>query len=88
MSAASVERQIREFILRGPRGTALRDLGSDDSLFALGALDSMGVVGLVVFCEECLGVEIADEELVPENFQSTGAIARLVCRSPRTNGAS
>jgi acyl carrier protein len=78
MSADRVEEQIREFILKRPRGRPLHNFGSEDSLFALGVLDSMGVAALVAFCEECFGIEIADDQLVPENFRSVGAIARLV----------
>ena len=41
-------------------------------------LDSLGLFQLVGFLEEEFGIEIDDEELVPANFGTIGAIARLV----------
>ena len=41
-------------------------------------LDSMGIFDLVTHLEQRYGVVIFDEELVPENFGTVAAIARLV----------
>lgn len=73
------EELIRDFIIeevkwRGSR----RDLTADRQLIAEHILDSFAILHLVTFIETDLGVEVADEELVPENFASIGTIAGFV----------
>jgi acyl carrier protein len=72
----SPEPQIRSFLLMsfGYRGMTA-SLGSDVALLDQGILDSTGVLEIANFLETDLGITVADEDLVPENF---GSIARLV----------
>ena len=80
------ERAIRDFVLREiPAANKLDQLGPTDSLFELGLIDSQALAETVVFCEETFGIEIADEELIPENFDTIRSIARLVARSKRAS---
>jgi len=51
----------------------------------LAGVDSMGLLTLVSFVEEEFGIEIRDDELVPENFETIEAVARLI---ERKRGAS
>lgn len=46
----------------------------DDDLLSSGVLDSLGILQLVAFIDEKLGVQVADEDVVIENFQSVTAI--------------
>ena len=46
----------------------------DDDLLSSGVLDSLGILQLVAFINEKLGVQVADEDVVIENFQSVTAI--------------
>lgn len=61
-------------------------LGQDDgltptqSLLAGGILDSTGVVELTMFLEKEFGIQVSDEDLVPENMDSITAIAAFVER--------
>ena len=55
-----------------------QDLGDDVQLFEMRVIDSLGIFGLVSFIEQEFQVEVLDEELVPENFGSIGAMARFV----------
>ena len=49
-----------------------------------GLVDSLGLFKLIAFIDEKLGVKIAPEEIVLENFATIGAIAALVgARLPR-----
>jgi acyl carrier protein len=60
-----------------------RDLGGVDdstSLLQAGVLDSLGVMQLVAFLQERFGVQISDDDLVPENLESVEAIAAFVSR--------
>jgi len=43
-------------------------------------VDSLGLLILLTFIEERFDVQIDDEELIPENFDTIGAIARLIER--------
>jgi acyl carrier protein len=58
------------------------DLKLDDSTSFLdrGIIDSTGVLELVTFVESNFGIKIADDELVPANFDSLGALATFVER--------
>ena len=76
MSTASTETTIRKFLVDsfGYRG-ATADLGADVHLLDQGILDSTAVLEIVQSLESDLGIQVADEEMVPENF---GSIKRLV----------
>lgn len=52
-----------------------KQITPDDDLFSSGVLDSLGVLQLVLFIEEQFGIEVPDEDVVFENFQSVSAIA-------------
>ncbi len=50
----------------------------DDSFLELGIVDSTGVLELVLFVESRFQITVADEELVPENFDSINRLARFI----------
>jgi acyl carrier protein len=77
----SIESAIREFLLQLPTGRKIRNLKPQDSLFRRGLLDSQGVISMVAFCEEMFDIEILDEDVVPENFESLRAMSRLIKRA-------
>lgn len=82
----SIEGAIREFLLQLPAARKIRELKRGDSLFQRGLLDSMGVIRTVAFCEETFGIEIRDEEVIPENFESVRALSRLIKRAQSRSG--
>ncbi|MBL4759747.1 MAG: acyl carrier protein [Mariprofundaceae bacterium] len=51
---------------------------NDDLLKA--GLDSMGIMRLVLFIEEELGVSLPDEEIEPDNIQTLAAIVSWIER--------
>jgi len=74
-----IEESIRRFIVDelsfdGPASS----LPDDYPLLDRQVLDSLGLFHLVGFLEGEYGVEIQDEELVPEHFGCIRDIARLV----------
>jgi acyl carrier protein len=73
--------RIRAFILDTFLFTddpsALKD---DDSFLDRGIIDSTGVLELVMFLEDELGIEVDDEELVPENLDSVERVNAFVRR--------
>ena len=54
------------------------ELTSDTYLLDGTVIDSMSVLALVTFIEEQYGIEVLDEELVPEHFGTLRTIATLV----------
>lgn len=73
-----IEDAIRGFIVRelGWRGKN-EELDDDFPLTENKVLDSMGIFKLVSFLESEYRIEIEDEELVPQNFATIGAVAAL-----------
>jgi len=82
----SIEGAIREFLLQLPTARKIRELKPGDSLFQRGLLDSMGVIRTVAFCEETFRIEVRDEEVIPENFESVRALSRLIKRARSRSG--
>lgn len=78
----NIEDEVRTFIT-GDLGWAGSpgDLTSDYDLLENDVIDSIAIFQLVTFLEERFSIEVADEALVPDNFQSLGAINRLVASS-------
>jgi acyl carrier protein len=72
--------KVRAFIESNfyvPEGQALAD---EASLLDSGVIDSTGVLELVGFLQDELGVEVADDEMVPENLDSIAKIEAFVLR--------
>ncbi len=51
---------------------------NDDSFLENGLIDSIGILSLVEFVKERYAISIADEEIVPDNWDSVGRIAVFV----------
>ena len=51
------------------------ELGDDVSFLDEGVVDSTGVLELVMFVEETFNVEVDDEDIVPDNFDSVHNLA-------------
>lgn len=71
--------KIRKFIndnfLFGQGESSFTD---DDSFLDKGIIDSTGVLELVAFLEEQFGIKVEDEELVPENLDSTNNLVNFI----------
>lgn len=79
VTMSELERDVRgfiteNFILDG------EDLAGDASLTQHGVLDSMGVLELIMFVEERFGVQVPDEDTLPENLDSVDRIVGYVQR--------
>jgi len=57
-----------------------QSLSDDASFLANGIIDSTGVLELVCFLENTFGIEVADEEMLPENLDSIRAVSAYVSR--------
>jgi acyl carrier protein len=94
--SAAVRRWLpRRFLQQDVSGALRRFLGetlfvrepgsfpADASLLEAGVIDSVNVLELMLFLEKTFGIEIGDEEIVPENLDSIHSISRYVARKLR-----
>ena len=76
-----IESQIRRYIAQN---FMFKDddgsLSGRESLLEAGLIDSTGVLELVGYLEESLGIQIDDAEIVPENLDSIDSIVAYVER--------
>ena len=73
-----IEAQLREFISKNLLYGKSEELAYDDSFIERGILDSTGVLELTTFVEEAFNIEIADDELIPENMDSIGDLIKFI----------
>ncbi len=77
----TVRGKIRAFIeetftLPGPKGR----LTEGESLMGSGRVDSMGVLSLASFVQDTFGIDVRDDELVPDNFDSIDKLVQYLTR--------
>jgi len=73
--------EVRSFILDNFLFTTDQGAIKDsESLIERGIIDSTGVLEVVSFVEEKYGVEVLDEEMIPENLDSVDSIVAFVTK--------
>lgn len=76
---SDIEQTIRSYIAENiVRSRDDVELGSDEPLLAGGLIDSMDLQRLIAYLEEDFEVEVSNELLVPENFETISSIARMI----------
>lgn len=75
---SSIEDRIREFLLKHFPLAKKRGVTPTEKWLETGLIDSLGILDLVHFLEEEFAIHIADEELLPETFQSLDAVTAFV----------
>lgn len=71
----SVTSKLRGFILENFLFTDdEKALADSDSFLASGILDSTGIMEVILFVEEEYGIQVSEQEMVPENFDSINAM--------------
>jgi acyl carrier protein len=79
--SSDLHNQVRGFILENYLFTDDDSaLGFDESLLDRGIVDSTGMLEIIMFIEDELGVTVEDEEMIPENLDSVNRIAAFVAR--------
>ena len=80
-NTVAIEHEIRRFLAENfPLGQDATKLDPDDRLLEAGVIDSTGVLELVGFLELHYGIEVSDDELLPENLDSINNIVRYLER--------
>ncbi len=72
--------KVREFIIEDFLFGDHEQFKDDTSFIASGIIDSTGILELIAFLEETYGITIADEELIPENFDCVKNISDFLER--------
>lgn len=70
-----VEKFIIEELMVAPPDTKL---DPDESLISSGVIDSLAILRLIAFVEDTFGVTVADEDVVPENFETARIITEFI----------
>ncbi|MDZ7967871.1 MAG: phosphopantetheine-binding protein [Nostoc sp. DedSLP03] len=74
---SEIQVKIREFLSRFFRN---HDLQLDEDIFALGFVNSMFAMQLVLFIEQAFQITIDNEDLELDNFRTINSMTRLVER--------
>jgi len=80
MRTDAIREQLQAFITKKFPLARKRNIGIDDRLLGEGIIDSLGVLDIVGYLEAQLHVQISDEDLSPENFETIGHLAAFVER--------
>ncbi len=73
-----VEQVVRNFIIDNFLFGQDNQFSDSDSFLDNGLIDSMGILTLVEFVADRYNITIADEDILPENWDSISRIARFV----------
>lgn len=80
---------LRAFIIESFLfGRTDQRLSDDESLIENGIIDSTGVLVLVSFLENDLGVRVEDDEIVPDNLDSLDKLTQFTARKLGLNLAA
>jgi len=81
MDDKNIKDGIREYILNNYLfSTDASALDDHVSLMATGVLDSTGILEIIMYLEDTFAMNVADEEMVPENLDSVTNIVAFVKR--------
>ena len=75
MTPESIKAQTREFMGKFFQSSDLKD---DDDIFALGLVNSLFAMQLVMFVEKTFNMTVEDDDLNIDNFRTINAITQLV----------
>jgi acyl carrier protein len=75
---AAIKDKIRDYIQESAKYTGVTGITDDSSLIEAGVIDSLQLVRVVSFIEDTFGVNVADEEILPQNFESINGMELLV----------
>jgi acyl carrier protein len=67
---AALMEYIKNDIMRNPNAK----LSGDQDLLGSGVLDSLAILQVVGFIDEQFGIQVPDEDVIFENFQSVDAL--------------
>jgi len=80
------ETKVREFVLKNYLFTTEQSaLKSEDSFMKSGIMDSTGILEMIMFLHDEFGVDVMDDEMVPENLDSVNNVVAFLDKKLATN---
>lgn len=76
----SIETWVKQYISENILFSDAYPYSDETSFLENGVVDSMNVMELVAYVEETFGVDVADNEIVPSNFDSVRNLAGFLRR--------
>jgi len=76
---------VRDFVIENFLYGDAGQIDNDTSFLESGIVDSTGMLELVSFLEERFGIQVNDDELVPENLNSLSSITGYLRRKINGN---
>jgi acyl carrier protein len=76
----SVQQRFKQFIVENFYVSDPQELQPDTSLITSGYVDSTGMLEVIAFLEEEFGIQIRDEEMVPENLETIARVEAFIAR--------
>ncbi len=73
-----MHKEIIEFLYDDSLKDEFDNLDYDDSLLELGIIDSVKMLDLINFIENKFNIQVDDDDLFPENFNSMNAIVYYI----------
>ncbi|HSG27208.1 MAG TPA: acyl carrier protein [Candidatus Krumholzibacterium sp.] len=74
-----IKETIKGFVIENFMfGSDQKEIGDDESFLESGIIDSTGVLEVVGFIEDEFDIEVLDEELIPDNFDSLAKLTAYV----------
>lgn len=70
--------EIRNFLSVHRLLDGTNHVADDESLLEAGVIDSAAMVDLIAFLEKQYQIQIDEDDMIPENFDSIDAMARYV----------
>ena len=74
----TVEESVRQLMIERAWLEQQDSVSDTDSLVDHGVIDSLTMMELIGFLERTYGIQVTDDELIPENFETLSAIAGFV----------
>jgi len=78
LSVSSTAARIKAFLLEHFPSARSQSLGGAESLLENGVLDSLGILDLVAYLEREFGITVADDDLLPEHFETLDRLTAFV----------
>ncbi len=76
MSTAEI---VKDFIIKDILTDAAKsNLSNEDSLLEAGIIDSLGIVKILTFLSDKFDVNVDDQDVIPENFETINAISSYI----------
>lgn len=88
MDDSLIRNKVKVFIQKDKyRKKGNDEISDNENLLESGIIDSLGLIRLIEYLENNFSVNIPDEDVLAENFESMSAIVELIVKLKKANEA-